>query len=272
MPDQNQLDALVQSIQTGPRYRAISLELVRRIGAQELAKGRSLKDAIKATRSKLHQVGGAYQETPIPYARLLAELETLPGDLADPALQAFCRRVMALHASTRERLPILESVYRQTLAKIGPLRSVLDLACGLNPLALPWLPLAPGAPYYACDIYTDLVSFVGRFLSHTGIPGQAQVCDLLEGPPQQPVHLALALKTIPCLEQVDKQVGLRLLEGVQAENLLVSFPSQSLGGRSKGMVENYAAHFSSLVAGKPWAICRFDLPGELFFLIRGSAQ
>jgi 16S rRNA (guanine(1405)-N(7))-methyltransferase len=70
------------------------------------------------------------------------------------------------------------------------------------------------------------------------------------------------------LEQVDKQAGLRLLDGLQAENILVTFPAHSLGGRSKGMVQNYSDHFARLVDDKPWQITRFDFPGELAFLIR----
>ena len=79
--------------------------------------------------------------------------------------------------------------------------------------------------------------------------------------------MALILKTIPCLEQLDKTAGLRLLETIQAEHILVSFPVHSLGGRSKGMVENYEARFHALVQGKRWAIQRFEFATELAFLV-----
>jgi 16S rRNA (guanine(1405)-N(7))-methyltransferase len=268
MTNDGQIDELVKAVQAGGRYRAVSAGLVERIGAQELAKGRSLKEAVKATRNKLHQVGGAYQEMPIPYSKLQAELKTLPSQLSDPSLQAFCRRVMLLHASTRERLPILERFFAETLAGLPPIHSVLDLACGLNPLCLPWMPLAPGAAYFACDIFSDMVEFLGAFLTHAALLGKAEVCDLLQGAPAQPADLVLALKTIPCLEQVDKGIGLRLLESVLGERILVSFPAHSLGGRSKGMLQNYEAHFRQMIAGKPWQVQRFEFPGELAFLIQ----
>jgi 16S rRNA (guanine(1405)-N(7))-methyltransferase len=75
------------------------------------------------------------------------------------------------------------------------------------------------------------------------------------------------LKTIPCLEQIDKAIGPRLLDQVPAEHLLVSFPAQSLGGRSKGMVQNYEAHFREMLAGKPWRAQRFEFSTELAFLL-----
>ena len=76
------------------------------------------------------------------------------------------------------------------------------------------------------------------------------------------------LKALPCLEQVDKSVGLQLLETISADALVVSFPAYSLGGRHKGMVVNYEARFWQLVAGKNWSISRFEFPTELVFLIR----
>ena len=261
------LEQIVAEVQASARYRSIHPGLVRRIAGQELAKGRKPKEAVKAVRNKLHQIGGAYQETPIDYAKLILELAQLPAQSSDPVLQAFCRRVMQQHASTRERLPILEKIFSQALAPLAPVQSLLDLACGLNPLALPWMPLAAEAPYYPCDIYSDQVDFLNHFFAHIGQPGKAELCDLTAEMPAQPVHLALLLKTIPCLEQVDKSVAARLLEGIPAEHLLVSFPVSSLGGRGKGMLENYESHFVNLTAGRAWTIRRFEFSSELAFLV-----
>ncbi len=261
------LEAIIAEVQSGPRYRAIHAGLVRRIAAQELAKGRKPKETVKAVRNKLHQIGGAYQETQIDYAKLDGELEALPTQTDDPALHSFCRRAMQQHASTRERLPILEQLFSRALAPLAPVTSLLDLACGLNPLALPWMPLAADAPYFACDIYTDQVDFLNRFLAHVGRPGRAELCDLTAELPSQPVQVALLLKTIPCLEQVDKTIAARLLDGIPAEHLLVSFPVTSLAGRGKGMLENYEAHFMALAAGRSWTIQRFQFASELAFLV-----
>src|SRR6185369_15725969 len=146
-----------------------------------------LKEAIKATKNKLHQVAGAYLDARLPYDEWLALLTAAAADerrttnderptanddealsnsvlsTQSSALAQACRDIMRHHASTRERLPILESFYTTTLASLGPVRSVLDLACGLNPLALPWMPIAPDASYYACDIYADMIAFLNGF-------------------------------------------------------------------------------------------------------------
>lgn len=290
------LDALVAAVCAAPRYRDVEVNLVRRVGARELAKGRRLQEAVKATKSKLHQVGGAYLDQP-RYATWLAELRAaytadgaeMGGDAggdAEETRRTALRRVMARHASTRERLPILDAFYSCALAPLaasGPLKSVVDVACGLNPLALPWLPLAEGARLRAYDIYGDLVGFLNGYfaLAAAGAGGervprlliqaQAEARDVVATPPDAPADLALILKALPCLEQIDPLASERLLRALRAERLLVSFPVRSLGGRGgKGMEAQYEERFMGLLArigGGRWQVERFSFASELAFLV-----
>lgn len=261
-----QLEKLVRTVQQSAKYRRVCDEVVRRLGATELEKRSRLKEAVKATKNKLHQVGAAYLESDLPYARWLDTLKGAHAESGD-ALQAACRTVMESHASTRERLPEVETFYATLLGDLPPVRSIIDVACGLNPLALPWMPLGPDTAYYAYDIYTDMIDFVRGFLRVTGSAGDAQARDMGSYVPPQPVDVALVLKTIPCLEQTDKSAGLRLLAGLQARVLIVSFPVRSLGGRDKGMAEHYDQHLSALLAEQPWSIERFEFDTELAFRI-----
>lgn len=260
-----EVQTLVEAVQSTAKYAAIDPGLVRSLVEQELAKGRSTKETVKAVRNKLHQIGSAYQEKPIDYAQLSRRLAAMPNELRCPEMQAFCLEAMRNHTSTRERLGFLESFYGEPLAGIGPIQSLLDLACGLNPLALSWMPLAPDAQIEVCDIYADMTGFLNAFFAHTAVNGRAYSCDLLHHIPERPVQLALLLKTIPCLEQVDKTIGKRLLLTIQAEHILLSFPVHSLGGRGKGMRQNYGQHFQEMTAELPWKVTRFDFPGELLF-------
>src|SRR5262245_411564 len=161
-PQDKRLEELVRSVVESPKYHAISEVLIRRIGLRELAARRSLKEAVKATRNKLHQVAGAYLDGRLDYA---AWTEQLAGaaQAGDSELRQTSLRIMQHHASTRERAGILGAFYTTALAGLPPIRSVLDVACGLNPLALPWMPLAPDATYVACDIYSDMIAFLNDY-------------------------------------------------------------------------------------------------------------
>jgi len=273
------LERLVQAVRQNAKYRNVCVDVVRNLGAKELAGRQGLrrglraptkgiwKEAVKATRSKLHQVGAAYLERDMHYAVWAEGLRAARAAGTRDAMLQICRLVMQHQSSTRERLGILEQFYAQTLADIAPVRSVLDIACGLNPLAIPWMPLAVDAEYYAYDMYSDMVAFLNEFLGIAGVRGNAEACDVAHDPPTQRAELALLLKSLPCLEHLEREAGAVLLDALQVDHLLISFPVRSLGGRDKGMIENYAQRFEALVGGKPWSVRRFGFATELAFLV-----
>jgi len=257
-----------QAVLEKSKYSQISPELVERLAKLELEKGRNFKEAVKTVSGKLHQVGGAYLSSQPRYAHLHQEIKELPGDLQADQSLTFCHQVMQLHSSTRERLTSVAQFFNETLKTIAPIYSILDLACGLNPLALAWMPVAKTIQYDACDIYADMVHFMDTFLNHFHIPGRRYVCDLLNPEYYPPVQVAFLLKTLPCLEQLEKGIHLELLEKIPAEAMLISYPIYSLGGRSKGMRKNYEKQFNELISGKNWQVQRFEFANELAFLVR----
>ncbi len=270
---EQQLDSLVEAVLASPKYRQVSADLVRAIAGQEVAKRGNAKETVKAIKNRLHQVGAVYQSGKETYVKWLAELNAALQSGNREMLLATSQRVMS-HASTRERLPILDRFYSTIFASLPPISSVIDVACGLNPLALPWMPLAPGATYAACDIYTDMIDFLNGFFAllqkydEAAIAGSAQVRNILTSCPVEHADVAFVLKTIPCLEQVDKAAGHRLLRALNADSLVVSFPVHSLGGRNKGMLTNYERHFRELVAGESWELQRIEFPAELVFVVK----
>lgn len=263
-----EIQEIVETVKAGNKYRNIHPSMVEYVVVSEINKGRSKKETIKAARAKLHQIGAAYQPQPIRYDQLVEIMETLPRDLQHPAVKAFCQQAMQQHASTRERLPFIERFYQEILTPIGIIDSMMDVACGLNPLALPWMPVLKNCQITVCDIYTDQIEFLNLFFAHFEIDGKATTCNLIQTLPKQAVKVALILKTIPCLEQIDKNIGQRLLSGLPAENLVVSFPSKSLGGHVKGMRQHYAAHFNELVALFPWSVQQIKFDNEDVYIIK----
>ena len=268
MPTDVDVEDVLHLVTQNARYRMVNPAFIRRIARQEIDRRASLKEVVKSTRNKIHQVAGAYLEGGMDFPAWLASLGGVPGGIGDPALREVCRQLMVHHSSTRERLPILDQFYEEILGDLAPIHSLLDLACGLNPLALPWMPVAQDLKYFAYDLFSDLANFLNHYFNQVEVDGHAGVCDLTQEIPAEQVQVALVLKTIPCLEQVDKTLGMRLLQSIQAESIIVSFPAQSLGGRKKGMVENYTAHFEQLLAGFPWQWSRHLFPGELVYRIR----
>ncbi|MBX5452046.1 hypothetical protein [Thermogemmatispora sp.] len=266
-----QLKQLVEAVRASRKYRFLSAEAIAYVGARELARRADLGEAIKVTKRRLHQIAGMYLAREPPYARWLEELRLARASGDEEQLRAVCRRVMSWHASTRERLAVLSTFYERLLADLPSVKRVLDVACGFHPLALPWMPFfrtgGSTCYYYACDLYEDLASFLQAVLEVLGVPGEATVCDVVQAPPNLTVDLAFVLKVLPCLEHIEPEAGLRLLQAIRARYLLVSFPGQSLGGGKRRMAAYYEERFRSLVADCNWRLERFTFPGELVFRI-----
>ena len=265
--DNTGAQALVAQVMAHPKYKTITPDLVLRLSQEAIAAGLSGKPALKSVRNKLHQVGGAYFKKKVDYATATFALQNLPQDLHAPQTLEFCLDMLRVHASTAERLPIIETFFHTCLAPIAPVTSINDLACGLNPLAAPWMPLAQNATYHACDIYGDMLGMIQAFFTYFNLAGQAMPCDLIAHTPGEYSQVTFLLKSIPCLEQMDKTIAVRLLEQINSDHILVSFPAHSLGGRKKGMPAFYRDHFYALISGQAWTVYEFTFATELAFLV-----
>ncbi len=260
------VDEVVTAVRQGAKYASVDVGLIAELARQELAKGRRPKDAVKEVKGRLHQSVAAYHAGRFDSAGWRDLLEQATGD---ESLRAACHEVMAMHHSTRERLPSLDTFYATVLGDLTGVTTLLDLGCGLNPLALPWMGLPATATYLACDVDHAQMAFLGWWLDFQRQPGRAFVCNLLDGAPpaMAPVDVALLLKIVPCLEQQDRHLVERLLDKLAARILVISFPAQSLGGRRKGMVDTYTRRMDELLAGRSWRVDRFDFPSEVVFRV-----
>lgn len=265
MTAETQNERLIDAVKQSTKYRHVNAEFIGQIGMEQLSRHSKLKEAIKATKNKLHQTCGAYLAERIDYTRWVADLSAAQND--EVAFRALCIQMMKIHRSTLERVSILDQFYSEIFQGLPAVNSVIDIACGLNPLAIPWMKLGENPTYFALDVYDDLADFMNQFFKISGIRGVAQSKDVLTWLPTQHADLALLLKAIPCLEQIDPSAGGKLLETINATYIVVSFPIQTLTGRTIGMETFYEQHFCELVATQDWHIERLLFDTELVFLV-----
>jgi 16S rRNA (guanine(1405)-N(7))-methyltransferase len=270
--DTHAVDQIVADVLAARKYRSVCADTVRRFAMGEWARRggqsarRAIKEATKATRSRLHQAYGAY-ESKIDYGRAYRDLEAAYATGRPEEVRSACRRLLALHASTRERLPILDRLYGEVFARTGLPDVLLDLACGLNPLSLPWMGLGEGATYYAYDIDGERTDLLNRYLSLSDLSGGAHFQDILTQPPEEPGDVALLLKSSACLERQCAGATLALLDALRVRHVAVSFPVHSLGGHDKGMPEQYERTFIEMLSGRPWPVTHLRFETELVFLV-----
>jgi 16S rRNA (guanine(1405)-N(7))-methyltransferase len=259
-----ELDALVTRVLASRKYRNLLPGFVAQVAERERRLGRRRGDALRATKSRLHQSVAAFRS-----GRSYADLRR---DLArgqdSEGLRGGVHRMMDAHASTRERLPILEQFCHDVLGPFAGARRVLDLGCRLFPLGLPFMPFAEGVGYRACDVDLEVVELLNDFFRIARVDGEAFAYDLSRGPPAEDADIALLLKSFPGLEHLEPGAGLRVVEEVRAPVVVVSFPAASLGGGRRDMGTHHEERFRTQLAGKTRQLeCR-RLPGEVVFVVR----
>ena len=240
------------------KYKDICPDTVSRLYAEELSKRKSAREAEKALKTALHQITGAFMTgDELKRARKL-----LAGADADAALF----ETLKLHASTRERLEHIDAFYDALLSPIAP-KTLLDLACGLNPLYLGYR----GYAVRGLDVSGGCVQLINDWALRRGWDVSAQCRDLLCAPALPETDAALMMKLLPVLEQQKKGAAIELLRSIPAPVLIVTFPLKTLGGRSVGMEKHYSDWFESSAA-QAFNIERRDvLFGELCYTVRRKA-
>jgi 16S rRNA (guanine(1405)-N(7))-methyltransferase len=262
-----QLDQLLEAVLKSSKYRNVCEDLIKNIGVRELSRRQNLKMAIKSTKNKLHQIGGAYFLQKPNYELWLEELRNAQNSRNEDLFRRTCAEIMSYHYSTRDRLKIIDRFYARIFSLLPPIHSIMDIACGFHPLSIPWMPLSGKVKYYAYDVYKDLVNFLNDFMAIANVHGYAETRDVVQNTPKIKTDLAFILSTLPCLEQIEKSAGLKILESMNANFLVASFPVRSLGGREKNMRRHYTTRFNELTQAKDWVVQQLDFSTELVFLI-----
>lgn len=258
---------IIEKLKESKKYAPICDDTLERVVAWAAARHKSPKDIHKAASRKLHQVYGAFF-TPAALRKAERIAAAFEPRAADTAVRALCGQMLACHISTRERIPILDEVFPALFDKIGAPARVFDLAAGLNPFALPWMRLPPGASYQSFDIDRRLVDITNHFFRQIGRIPAAQCRDVLVAPPQAQADAAFLFKTLPSLEQQEKGAGLRLLRGLRVRHAVVSFPARAIGGRDKGMAAHYHHYTTRLTRELGASFERLVFPGEIFYVIQ----
>lgn len=264
MQDNDELEAVVAAVKESRKYRDTSEQTIRELAAEALLQYKKQKQAIKAVRRRLHSIMAPYLGDP-DYEAATSALEAAFASGDEEHIRTTCEGVLYAHLSTRERLPILDSFYDEIFAVTGSPQRLLDVACGLNPLALRWMDLAPNVEYFAYDIHEPRIDFINRYFQLEALPPLARLQDVALQPPREPGDVALFLKEMPRFERNYPGQGRVLLEVLPVKYLVISFPTVSThGGRS--LVQRYRDFFSELVQDKSWPVTELMFDGEMVFI------
>jgi len=167
--------------------------------------------------------------------------------------------ILKQHASTRERIEDYQLV-RSFINKINP-KSILDLGCGLNPIAI----ASPDIKFHAYDINDNDLEIVKQFFTINKISGDIHHKDITKVTNYPKVDLCIIFKVLDILENRTK-VSKHLLENIDSKFFLISFATKTLTG--KPMSSPYRRWFEKILNNLKYSYEVKRTSQELFYIIR----
>ncbi|MEI6849641.1 MAG: hypothetical protein WCK29_01255, partial [archaeon] len=172
--------------------------------------------------------------------------------------------LLETHNSTKERLadyPIIKDL----ILKLNP-KSILDLGCGLNPLAL--LDTIKNMEYYASDINENDLELINKYFRLNNIKGKAFVYDLRTiGSEKLPcADLCIIFKVLDIIEKKGHRLAEKILSSVDSKQFLVSFATRKLS--NKPMNRPKRGWFEYLLKRLNYSFEILELGNEVIYIIK----
>lgn len=138
------------------------------------------------------------------------------------------------HSSTKEREKFLDEFYKYIFSEIGDVETIIDVACGMNPLTYPYM--KTNADYVGFDIDENVIRLVDSEIRKTNFSNKIKVFsgDIYEID-EITSDVCFLFKIVPLLEQQKKGSTEEIIKKIKSKYIVITFPTKSLSNIEKGM-------------------------------------
>lgn len=210
----NSLIPLIKKIKEKKELSSLSDDLVKESIEKYVSKDKINIDKINNSDSK------------IIVSEVRSELRKLTGRFQRDATVGDFEELLKKHSSTAERIefyPQLKEIIKELKVK-----SILDLGCGINPIAI----AEKGMEYTAVDINESNLEVVKRFFQEKNISGKVINYDLRKTSlPFPKVDLCIMFKVLDIIETKGHKLAESIINQTNSKYLLISFPTKTLSGK-----------------------------------------
>ena len=258
---------LTEKLLSSRKYRSLELPAatIHDLIAQAQSVTSNPREVEQMVREKLHNLTATYLGDP-DYPACTAKLDEVYKRSNPEQVKQICTELLTSHASTRERIPLLDEFYPRIFEHTGTPGTIMDLACALNPFALPWMGLKQGTRYYAYDIHQPRLDLINHFFQLNDMEPLAIHQDILVEPPQIEADVALFFKEAHRFEQRRHGCNREFWKSLKCKTLLVSLPTASLTGKHPKL-EQHRRLVMETIAGLPWKVSEIEFSNEIVFCI-----
>lgn len=247
------------------QYKAKVLEkLSKSKDYSQFTKSKEHDFLIKNVRAELRKVYGAF------ILKEYERKEKILRKLKDQDDMDTHIELLKIHKSTNERLSHYEQLYAKIFSKLPDKVTVLDVACGLNPIANIF-----GRDrirkYIASDISSQDCKFLSDYFSKIELEHEVMPLDLVESSSHKRISqigcdVCFIFKTLDGLERVERGVSEKLLLSTKAPIIAVTFPTLSLSG-IREIKEYRRVWLEKMLDKLGWKWEKTQIENELLYLI-----
>lgn len=270
---------LVERLLTTKNYREIDPTFIEQIVKRAMKPNRSEKEILSQAKTKIQNATNRFRVGGVNYRGLISELGDDPlHEMEKIDRQLFCADWLRQHEASKDRIPFIRRYYEEIFAALPPIRSVIDLGCGLNPVALSFMHLPKDVAYSAFDLPMDLIDFLNEFFHFIGINGHAFQSNLHNGMPDVDGDLTFIQKTIPVLEKTRKGSGRALFDAIRTPYAVVSFvaskepkkehPKKDKSGKIREPKIRYDLVYDAIIAASDWQSTKLTYPNEVVYVLK----
>ncbi len=209
-------------------------------------KNSELKIIIKEIRAELRNLTGRFQKKTKKRSFLLEKKEI--------------NALLKTHSSTAERLEFYPRL-KEIISSLK-INSILDIGCGLNPIAL----ASSKVKYYALDIKEDDLSLVNKFFKENNINGEIIASDIRKLPELPAADLCIIFKTLDIIEKKSHNIAFSLIEKLNFKYLLISFATKTLSGKPMKLARRF--WLENFLNSRNYFYETFFSSNEVFYLVR----
>lgn len=174
--------------------------------------------------------------------------------------------LLKTHSSTKERLKDYSKLI-SLIKKINP-KSILDIGCGLNPIAI--ASKFPETHYHALDIKEQELKLVEHYFAKHNLNGDVHLADIRKVKKFPKTDLCLILKTLDIIDANSNshKNATEIIKKLKktSRNIIVSFSTRTLSGKPMSNVRRL--WFERLCASQKLSFKTLTTTNEIFYVIK----
>lgn len=250
-----------------PKYQNLDNTLLNEIRNDLLTKYSNPKLLDQKFKSLIHQIWGSYYTSRPNFTKLIEKIKSSENP------REYISTLLQIHSSTKERSLFYSDFYTNIFAITGLPKSILDMGCGFNPLSFVLDQRFKDMVIDCIDIDNEEITFLNQVFDTFGLNTlHADLGSVLNFDFNREYDVVLLLKLLPVIDQQRRGSVLNILKKVKANHLVISFPTKSIGGKSKGMETNYRDYFMNVVKELNFDLQEILFDNELVFVCSSRSK